>query len=147
MPDPVVTLPPDPSNVESALVAKLLADPVLMALLPDGVFVDESHPGAQRFVIVSLVDHQDVPQFGGVAYEDALYLVKAVVLSTAGGDIRAAAWRIQKLLEDKELVAPDYTFMTMHRESKIRSTEVDDVDPTIRWQHRGGRYRVQMAPA
>jgi len=146
MSDPVATLPPDPSNVDSALVVKLLADPLLMSLLPDGVFVDESNPGAQRFLIVSLVDHRDVPQFGGVAYEEALYLVKAVVLSTAGGDIRAAAWRIHKLLEDKELVVPDYTFMTMHRESKIRSTEVDDVDPTIRWQHRGGRYRVQVAP-
>jgi hypothetical protein len=38
-----------------------------------------------------------------------------------------------------------YTWMTTHRENRIRQTEVDEVDPTLRWQHRGGQYRVQMS--
>jgi len=36
--------------------------------------------------------------------------------------------------------------MAMYREMRIRPpVEIDDVDPTIRWYHRGGHYRVLMA--
>jgi hypothetical protein len=38
-----------------------------------------------------------------------------------------------------------YTYMTMHREKPERRTEVDDLDASIKWNRRGGQYRVQMA--
>jgi len=65
--------PPDSSAIDAAIVAALLADAALSALMPDGVFVDEASPGAQRFVIVSLLSSLDVATFGGRAIEDARY--------------------------------------------------------------------------
>ena len=141
---------PDTSAIDNALIGKLLADTTLMALVPDGIYYGEASPGKQRFVIVSLITGQDVWQFGAVqkrrAYEDKLYLVKAVMLSTAGGNIQQAAYRIDQLLEDGTLDIPGYTLMAMYREQPERFLEVDDVDPSIRWNHRGGQYRVQATP-
>lgn len=137
----------DSSAVDNALIALLLADSVLAGLMPDGVFWDEANPGAKKFVLVSLIDESDEATFGGRAYEDALYLVKAVALSSSGGDVKTAAARIDALLEDQSLEAAGYSVMTMHREGRVRITEVDDIDPSIRWQHRGGKYRVQAALA
>lgn len=136
---------PDSSAVDAAIVSALLNDTTLMALMTDGVFWDQAKPGAEKFVIVSLVDEADEGKFGGRAYEDALYLVKAVALGSSGADVKTAAARIDTLLEDKSLTASGYAWMTAHREARVRYTEVDDVDPSIKWQHRGGRYRVQMS--
>jgi len=136
---------PDPSVITNALIAKLGADATLLALVPNGVYYAEAPPGSTRFVIVTLVDGDDVQQFGGRSYEDALYAVEARMLSTAGGNIAAAAARIEVLLEGQSLTAAGYTWMDMHRESPIRTTETDDADPSIRWYRRGGQYRVQMS--
>lgn len=133
---------PDSSDIDNAVIAKLGADATLLALAPNGVFYAEAPPGSTRFVIVSLVDEDDVLMFGGRAFENALYLVKAVMLSTAGGDIKAAAARIDTLLHEQPLTVSGYSVTTMRRESRERATEVDDVDPALRWQHRGGIYRV-----
>jgi len=142
---------PDSSVIDNALVAKLLADATLMALVPDGVFIDEAGASMAtggtptRFVLVSLVDENDVPMFNARAYEDALFMVKAVMLSSAGGDVKAAAARIDTLLEQGTLTATGYSLMAMRRESRIRFIEPDDNDPSIRWFHRGGRYQVVMS--
>lgn len=138
-------MPADSSGIDNALVAKLGADATLLGYCPNGAYWEEAPPGATRFVIVSLVDHVDVAMMTERAFESALYAVKAVMLSTAGGDIRAAAARIDALLEDGTLTVSGFSLMTMHRESRIRMTEVDDVDPSIRWFHRGGHYRVAMS--
>jgi hypothetical protein len=144
---------PESSDVDQALIDLLLADATLMALAPDGVFMDEAGKSlatggnATRFVIVSLVDETDEPMFQGTAFEDALYLVKAVALSTAGGNVKAAAARIHALLHFGDLTVAGYGLMVMRRRSRIRLTDVDQVDPSIRWFHRGGRYQVMVAPA
>ena len=135
----------DSSVIENALIAKLLADATLMALTTDGVYFDEAAPGKTKFVIVSLVDEHDEPMFGSRAFEDALFMVKAVALSTAGMNIQTAAARIDTLREQGTLTASGYSLMALRRESRIRQTEVDDLDPSIRWQHRGGLYRVVMS--
>jgi hypothetical protein len=138
-------MPSDSSDIDNALIAKLGADSALLALMPNGVYYDEAPQGSTRFVIVSLIDEHDEAMFEARAFEDALYLVKAVSLSTAGGNVKDAAARIDALLENGTLVVPGYKLMTMHREARIRATEVDDVDQSIRWQHRGGRYRVMTS--
>lgn len=140
-------MPSDSSEVDAALVSKLLGDSALMAAMPDGVFVDEANPGAQRFVIVSLVDEHDESMFGSRAFEDGLYLVKAVAKSTSGGDVKTAAARIDALLEMGTLTVTGYSLMALRRESRVRQTEVDQIDASIRWQHRGGRYRVTVSPS
>lgn len=137
---------PDSGAIDAALVAKLRADTALSALVPDGVFFDQAPPGAERFVIVSLVEEQDAQMQGSpIAFEDGLYLVKAVMLTTAGGNIKSAAARIHEVLQNTTLTATGYTAMAMFRESRIRYTEVDDEDNSLRWLHRGGHYRVVMS--
>jgi hypothetical protein len=139
-----ITLP-NSSAIDNAVVAVLLADATLAGLLPDGVYFDVAKPKAQRFVIVSLVTADDEPVLGSRGYEDVLYLVKAVGLVSTGADVNAAAARIDALLEDQPLTIPGYVHMVTCREARIRYTEVDEVDDTIRWQHRGGHYRVQAS--
>src|SRR6476660_5390240 len=94
---------PDSAAVDSAIVAKLLNDATLMALATDGVYIDEAAQGMKHFVIVSLVKEDDEQQFGGCAYEDALYLVKFVDLNTSSTNAKTAAARIQTLLEQGTL--------------------------------------------
>jgi hypothetical protein len=132
----------DSSNLDNALIALLGADSTLLSLCPNGVYWGESPPGSTRFVIVSFVDQHDEPMFNGRAFEDGLYLVKAVMLSTAGGDIKSAAARIDALLDQQTLTASGYSVTAMRRDSRVRETEVDAVDASIRWFHRGGMYRV-----
>lgn len=136
---------PDSSEIDAAILAKLVNDATLAALLPDGVWMDEASQGSTRFVIVSLIEEADEGVFGGRAFENALYLVKAVEKSASGVNIKAAAARIDALLEDQSLSASGYTWMSTVREERVRFVEVDGVDPSVRWQHRGGRYRVQFS--
>ena len=136
----------DSSDIDSAVVAKLGSDATLLALCPNGVYVDEAPQGSTRFVIVSIVEATDEGVFGGRAIEDILYSVEAHMLSTvAGANIKAAAARIDALLEDAVLAPAGYTFMACYRESRVRGTDVDDADSSIRWYRRGGHYRVQMS--
>ena len=141
-------MPPDSSVIDAALLAVLQGDATLAALMPDGVFMDPAPPGVQRYVIVALVLAEDHATFGARAIEDCLYLVKAVMLTTTGtSGIKDAAARIDALLEDRPLVAAGYDWIVTHRDERVRYTEVDAADTSIRWHHRGGRYRVQMAPS
>ena len=136
----------DTSDIAAALIAKLGSDSELLALCPNGVYWDEAPPGATRFVIVSFVAAEDVGVFGRRAIEDGLYFVEARMLSTvSGANIKAAAARIDALLEDQPLAVTGYSWMTTHREAPTRLTEVDAVDPSIRWFRRGGHYRIQMS--
>lgn len=135
----------DSSDIDNALIARLGGDATLLALAPNGAYWEEAPQGSTRFVVVSLVDEQDVTQFSGRSYEDALYAVEVRMLSTAAGNPKAAAARIDVLLEDQLLTVAGYTPMRLHRESRIRLTEVDEIDSSIRWYRRGGNYRVQMS--
>jgi len=139
--------PPDSSNIDSAVIARLVNDPPLLGMMPDGVFFDEANPGATRFVIVSLVEEFDQPTFSKRTIEEVVYLIKAVALSTTGGDVKGAAARIDALMEDtKALNAAGFNILASTRIERLRITEVDEVNEDLRWQHRGGRYRIQAAP-
>lgn len=138
---------PDSSAVDSALSAKLLGDATLMALATDGVWFDEAPQGKTKFVIISLVEETDTPQFGSRSFEDATYLVKYVEQSSSATNAKAAAARIDVLLEGGTLAPAGYSLMTMQRLSRITPmVEVDDVDTSIRWQHRGGLYEIVVSP-
>lgn len=136
----------DTSDIAAAIMAKLGSDAALLALCPNGVYWDEAPAGSTRFVIVSFVAAEDIGVFGRRALEDGVYLVEARMLSTvAGADIKAAAARIDALLEDQPLTAAGYAWSTTHRIEPTRRTEVDELDPSIRWFRRGGHYRVEMS--
>jgi hypothetical protein len=132
--------------VEAALLAVLVNDATLAAILTDGWFYDVAKQGSTRHGIVSLLDHSEESVYvAGRAVEDALFLVKAVTLSTSSADVLAAAARIDVLLQDQSLTAAGYNWMSCAREARVRMTQADVVDLSLRWQHCGGHYRVQMS--
>lgn len=137
----------DSSDVDAAIVAKLADDATLAGLLPDGVFIDIAPSGKKRFAIVSLAAHEDEYIFAETAYEKSTYLVKAVALDAGQGTpVKAAAQRIQELMQFVTLDIPGYQHMLTRREERVRYTEVDSENPEIRWQHRGGRFAVFVSP-
>lgn len=137
---------PDTSAIANAVIAKLGADATLLALVPNGVHWGEAPAGSTRFVIVSLADAHDIITFRGRTIESALFSVEARMLVSAGGNIQAAAARIDALLEDQPLTVAGYTWMSTLRESPSRpAPEIDAVDTSIRWNRRGGMYRVEMS--
>lgn len=142
---------PDSGDVDAALSAKLLADAPLTALMGNGVWFDvapkKDSAGnlVTKFVIISLLNEDDEPMFQGRAFEDNLYLVKAVARETTGANVKAAAARIDTLLDGGTLTVSGYKLMRMERVARVRYTEVDDVDDEIRWQHRGGHYAVTVS--
>ena len=155
--DPVLfdTIGIDSSDIDQAIVDLLLADAQLRALLPDGVFFDEAGKSmavagqdSKRFVLVSLIDAHDGVIFEGRSDEDKLYLIEARGLSSlvTAAAMKAAAARIDAVLQLGSLVIPGYTLQVMRRTEPTRSTDVDAVDTSIRWYHRGGRYQVKAAP-
>lgn len=141
---------PDSTEIDIALVARLSGDAQLRALLPDGVYVHQAPLGKQRFVLVSLVIATDAGNFAAVgkrrASEDCLYMVKAVTLGQSRAVAGDAAQRIDELLEDKPLTITGYHCASIARDERIDETEVDDLDASIQWQHRGGRYRLLAIP-
>jgi Protein of unknown function (DUF3168) len=141
---------PDSGEIDIALVQVLSGDAALMALVPDGVYFNEAPQGMENFVIVSLVEGLVRAQMGAPterrAAEDAEYIVKAVLLNGSSADAREAAARIDDLLEDQTIPIDGFTCLSIVRSKRIHDTEPDDVDTTIRWQHRGGFYRILAAP-
>jgi hypothetical protein len=137
------------ATVTIAILQVLQADAALRLLLPDGVFFAEARPGSTRFVIVSLVSSAEVPMFGGPAYKDAVYLVEARALTTSATstDVENAFARITTLLTDADLVIPGYGAMLTQFEEELETVEVDDIDPSIRWNRCGGHLHVMVAPS
>jgi hypothetical protein len=138
---------PYSGDIDSALVAKLLNDATLAALMPDGVYWDIAASGKTRVVIVKLMSHAVEPMFGGRAYEAATYLVKAVELSTSGSNAKAAGRRIDALLDGGTLAINGYGLMTIALDEYVRFAEDDPDNADARWQHYGGIYAVTVSPA
>jgi hypothetical protein len=140
---------PESAAIDEALIDLLNGDTELRATMPDGAFFDAAPPDKTRFVVVTLESHDDGSAFQMHAFEDLVYAVEAVALTTvanANRDVRTAAARIDTLLDHGALDAPGYELMVMQRTGdRIRLTEVDDLDSTIRWYHRGWRYQIMMS--
>jgi hypothetical protein len=134
------------ATVTIALLQILQQDAALRLLLPDGAWFAEAPPGSTRFVILSLISSFEIPIFGGPGYKDAVYLVEARALMTSGADVEAAFARITTLLTDTELVIPEYGAMLVQFEEELEMVEVDDIDPSIRWNRCGGHLHVMVAP-
>jgi hypothetical protein len=136
------------ATVTIALLQILQQDTALRALMPDGVWFAEAPPGATRFVILSLVSSAEVPIFGGPGYKDTVYLVEARALApaTSSSTVESAFARITGLLTDAPLTITDYGAMLVQFEEELESVEVDDIDPSIRWNRCGGHLHVMVAP-
>jgi hypothetical protein len=130
---------------------RLAGDATLIGLLPDGVWLEVALPSSTgvprtKFAIVSHVPiSRDVATFGKRGYEEHLYLVKAVTRDLSPKTANSAADRINELLEDTAIAVEGYGWMTTHRTDWVEMQELDDADPKLAWQHRGGHFRVQYA--
>jgi len=143
-----VTNVADSSDLDAAVVNLLANDATLAGLLADGIYFDVAPQNATQFGIVSVIEELDDDDFGGRVFEDVLYLVKAVERSNRSPkNIKPAAARIDALLQRAQFTAPGYGDVTSRREQRIRQTEVDDLDKSIQWLHRGGQYRVMATLA
>ena len=136
----------DSSEVDKAVIGVLTADAALMALMPGGVWWDLAD-AASHFVIVSGMDHADEYAMPGRTLQESfLYLVKAVTKGASGSDVKAAALRIDQLLDNRTLYVPGYhPSNCLRRVKRERFTELDE-STNERWQHRGGRYEVRITP-
>lgn len=139
----------DSGEIDNALVARLSGDATLMGVLTDGVYFDEAAQGKTKFCLVSLVEGVTAPQMGVPqarrAAERHEFIVKAVMLNGSSATVRQAAARIDTLLEDMPLTITGFACLEVYRVRRIRDTEVDSADASIRWQHRGGYYRITAA--
>lgn len=135
----------DSSQIGLAIVNKLRGD-VTLAGLTGGIWLDKGPTGSRQHVIVSLAVGLDIRMFGARAFEEPLYLVKAVEHSSVTPHhIDAAAARIDALLDYGTLTITGYAFKAMFRDEPVAYTENDDRDPSISWIHAGGRYQVIAA--
>lgn len=135
----------DSSAIENALIARLGADAALLALMPNGVYYGVAPPGSTRYVTVLIDTSADVAAFGKRAQEDTRYRVHAVGLSSDHPDMRAAAYRIDQLLEDEPIDVDGFVWATLYRVSRIRDADPDPSNPSLTWQYRGGIYRAVFA--
>jgi hypothetical protein len=131
---------PTSSNLDDAIVAKLLADAPLMALAGNTVAWDIAPQGATAFVIVSLLGSSDTGMFGGRALETSTYLVKFVEKSMSVLNAKAAAVRIDAALDWATLMVSGYSPVTVRRTERVRYIEVDEAN--ARWVHHGGLFEV-----
>jgi hypothetical protein len=147
-------MPIDSGAIDTAVLQRLSTDATLKGFMPDGVFFDLAPPASKRYVLLSVVDAFDARRFDGRSHESIRYMVKAVGhsgVTTAATDVRNAAARIDALLDPQPpdppvaLTIAGYELMASFRDlelPRIRHTEPDAVDPTIRFFHRGGHYLI-----
>jgi hypothetical protein len=144
---------PDASAVDTAVITALASDATLAALLPGGVHFGLAPQGTTSFALVTIDETAEISVFAEVpaarrAIEAITYAVQAVVLTSAMAPATEAAARIDALLADQPLTVPGYGWLSTVRVERIRDPgELDPTDKSLRWQHHGGRYRVQVTPS
>jgi len=78
-----------------------------------------------------------------VAYENMLYLVKGVTDGPSAAGCGTIAKEIETALIAAPLSITGYGHMLCHREQSVNFNEVID---GVRYNHRGGLYRLQATP-
>lgn len=131
-------------TIEQAVVQKLGADATLASLAPGGVWLDVAPETAtEPYIIVNLQSSLDAVSMGeGLAFEEALVLVKAVDSGGGAADALAADARVFAVLHGGTLTVSDGTLMSMTRYARVRYVEVEGDQ---RWQHVGGIYAVAVS--
>lgn len=140
---------PPPSAMIAAVMELLKADTGsggVMTLMTDGVYRTVARSGATKFVLIQQATSRDEYMFEGIAYSEALYVIKAVHLSTSATLARLAADRIFTVLQDAVLPMSGASAMLLQRIEQVDEVELDDENKDVRWQHIGGIYQVQVSP-
>jgi len=139
------------NQLETALYTKLTGASSLTSLLNAGtasVFHRQAPENAAPPYVV-FGKQSRVPERviggGAVAWEDALYLVKAVVESPSALLAGSIAARIDQTLDQAALTVTDHTHLACHRDSDVDYVENATGGQVI--QHRGALYRIQVQPS
>lgn len=138
------------NQLETAIFSKLTGASSLTALLNAGtasVYHRQAPENADPpYVIFGKQARTPVRVVGGgaVAWEDALYLVKAVDASPSALNAGSIASRIDETLDRASLSVTGYTSLACHRDSDVDYVENAPGGQVI--QHRGALYRIQVQP-
>ncbi len=132
------------------LVTYLGSDASLAALAPRGVWQEPApqDPVGQERVAVTVLYEAGTSEHtgGGSRTLECHYLVQATGPAALIDDILTAAKRIDKMLHFGIAVLPGYVVMAAFLEDPIERTEAEPVTG-IRWESRGGRYRLDVVAA
>lgn len=141
---------PDSGAVDAALVAVLEQDTALQALCPGGVHFGTAPQESDRPLIFTLEGHAVEPMFGGVAWEEFVYAVVAIMPTPDNTAALQAAARLRALLDDTlgpTGIAPaGWSVMLARYRRYTREVEVDPQNYDGRWQHRGGQFTIRVQP-
>lgn len=138
------------NQLETGLYTKLTGASSLTSLLAAGtasVFHRHADENANPpYVVFSKQSRVPARVVGGgaVAWEDALYLVKAVVESPSALLAGSIATRIDETLDQASLTVTGHTHLACHRDSDVDYEEQGPGGQII--QHRGALYRIQLQP-
>lgn len=135
------------SDVDAALVQLLSGDSEIGVLAPGGVYLDRPPDGVQQFLELSVSGHSVVRTFGGIAYEQFVYELRATTQETTAVDVLACAARIRALLDvtPPRLVVPGGEVIASFYRDYGRALVYDDTTGR-RWQFAGGHYEVLVTP-
>jgi hypothetical protein len=136
----------DSAAIDAAVVAYLRGDAALLALLPDGVYLDDAPQDSERYALVRVIEAMDESTFDGRGFELVTYEVAAIGMSRAidGGTLADAAARIDVVLEGAQVPVSGYPGpATVARIGRLRGAfDLEDDDRSVRWFRRGGVYQV-----
>lgn len=136
--------------VDRALYAALSGSTALTSLLAGGtadpsVFQFLAPEGADPpYVIYAEQAGTPAHVFTGVAFENEVYLVKAVTLGPSAALAGTIATTIDQVLADQPLTVSGYANRYLRRVSNVDYPEVTSGQ---RYHHRGATYRVLSFPA
>jgi hypothetical protein len=134
--------------VRRALYGKMAGDTTLTAMLATGatgyskaIYEDSAPEGAAfPFVVFSKSSGVPTEAFGDPsAFENDIWLVKAVDRNTSSDPAEAIQARIVALLNDSSLSISGATLCYLRRQSDVEYSEVTD---GVKYKHRGALFRL-----
>lgn len=137
-------------TITPELQSYLAADGVLASLAPGGVWEDPAPMNQSAPVVVLLYETAEDEVCGGGARVTKFYYAAKVVGTAAMiATIKQAALRLDALLHFGPIAQehlPGYNVLTATRTEPI---SYPDPEPStgLRWEHRGGHYRIDVEAA
>lgn len=132
------------------IIAYLAADPTLQGLAPGGVWEDPAPQDMPTPFVV--VDYQTSVEHicgGGNRVTECYYLAKAVGPAAQIAQVRLAGLRVDALLHYGTLTVAGLAGYHVLLAQRTEAIEYPDPEPVtgIRWEHRGGQYRIDVEAA
>ena len=138
------------NEVAVGLYTKLTGNSALTALLASGtagVYEGHAPQDASLPYVVFNTQSPSVPRYvgnSGTAWEDGVYQVQGVTEGWSRSSAGTIASKIDLALNAQTLTVTGFTNVHLHR---IQDVDYPEVLEGKRFNHRGGLYRIRVAPA